>query len=262
MFHSYDWHNYLIHFNISGPLYYVALYVQVMLAAPFLYLGCQKACAASHPLLRHLLNFGLLYLAAVFLNQHTNVLDIILGGGILFGGSYLLLFYIGLLFFFYKERLQSGRSWLHLLISGAALCLWLVFLLHDKGTMEPLKSPNGAVNPPGVEIIVYAVLVAMTIFYAVAILEKIQNRWVCGVLFVMAELGKYSLYIFLYHMLISAYFLARFEAMLTNIWGKRMLYLLCMVMMPVAMGICLKKGKAFLLEAYRGSGKEATDKQQ
>ncbi len=79
--------NQLIHFNASGPHYYALLHVQLLLTSPIL-IGIVRT---NNPLYIFLTAI-LVVVASVFTINRTTILGIFGGGGVLFGGSYLILF--------------------------------------------------------------------------------------------------------------------------------------------------------------------------
>lgn len=85
--------SYLLHFNASDPLYFVALYLQLLLVAPFLAGAIKKIVNYKRPWIWYTVIFMLLLAFSAWSNQYTNILDIRLGGGKLLGGTYLCLFY-------------------------------------------------------------------------------------------------------------------------------------------------------------------------
>ena len=57
-------------------------------------------------------------------------------------------------------------------------------------------------------------------------------------------IGHYSLYIFLYHRLVLDYFLICID--IPNIWIKRVIYIICMLGIPIALKIAVNKMNNFL----------------
>ena len=139
--------NRLIHFNMTAPFYYVLLYFQVILLAPFLY---GVAVLGKRRKYIHLINLGLLFLFSVFANNMTNIMDIYGGGGVLAGGSYLILFYLGMLLKMYAEQLRKLSSLIGCVLSGFLLVLWYRFEFADRFALDQKLRLGNGINPPGI----------------------------------------------------------------------------------------------------------------
>ena len=88
--------NYVIHFDLSGPFYYVLLYLQLMLVNRFLYNILKKNQGKYSIILD--IAIGVVILIICFLTtNYTNILSVYGGGGKVFGGTYLFLFYLGMI---------------------------------------------------------------------------------------------------------------------------------------------------------------------
>lgn len=92
---------------------------------------------------------------------------------------------------------------------------------------------GGGINPPGVTLFVFAILMLLFLYSFFCLLSKGDNKY--GLKFVkfLGSIGENSLYIFLYHRLILDYFL-KVYVHANNIWTKRLIFLLCMIGIPIA----------------------------
>ena len=100
MYHYFDletYFRYIISFNISGPFYFVCLYLQLMFVKKFLYMGMKNST-----LKRDICCFIIVLVISVILTEFTNVFNIYGGGGKLLGGTYLSLFFAGMLMMKYN----------------------------------------------------------------------------------------------------------------------------------------------------------------
>ena len=193
--------NHVIRFNASGPLYYVLLYIQLLVAAPFLFTTCRhagrKAFAAETATVAAVLAL------AAFTTNRTNILGVYGGGGKLFGGTYLVLLYLGMLFGKYAPGIETGKRMagvLALLATCLALA-WLVGAVPRRGVVDRLFPFGNGFNPPSVCLMVYAVLVAIVCFCIGAFVDAGGSGFVGKALHPLAWIGRHTLYVFLYHRL-------------------------------------------------------------
>ena len=236
--------NRLIHFNMTAPFYYVLLYFQVILLAPFLY---GVAVLGKRRKYIHLINLGLLFLFSVFANNMTNIMDIYGGGGVLAGGSYLILFYLGMLLKMYAEQLRKLSSLIGCVLSGFLLVLWYRFEFADRFALDQKLRLGNGINPPGITGIILACLIALTIFYLTDLFEKMQNRVINMGFKLCSVLGRSTLYIFLYHRLFMDYWLGRYCSF-SNIWTKRVVYFGIMILGS----LCIKKLLLLIRQIVKG----------
>lgn len=89
--------NRVILFNASSPLYYVALYIQLIFINVFLYTIIKKCNQCRYSYLYKMIIFILLLFGASLSINYSNILSIYGGGGKLFGGTYVVLSYLGMI---------------------------------------------------------------------------------------------------------------------------------------------------------------------
>ncbi len=92
---------------------------------------------------------------------------------------------------------------------------------------------GGGINPPGVTLFVLAVLVLLVLYSFFLLLSNGHNKYGLKFAKFVGSIGKNSLYIFLYHRLILDYFL-KIYVHINNMWIKRLIFLLCMIGIPIA----------------------------
>ncbi len=225
-----------VHFNVEGSFYFVLIYLQLILAAPIVYqltLFCRRGkwsflCRGVY--LAAAAAFSLLCM------KHTFALETYGGGNYLFGGTYLFLFVMGMIAADMRIRLTSVKSAalasvLSVVVYGGALA----FLLKDRLALdEALFGWTLRVNPPGITMIVYTLAFLFLIFSLCSLGALLGNRAADGVLGVLAWLGKYTLYIYLYHTIILDYLLPRLTFVSEMSFAKTAVYLAGMIGLPVA----------------------------
>lgn len=237
----------VIHFNASGPFYYVLLYLQMIIVAPLL---CQIFVLATRKRYALLVEAAGLILVLAFSYcsmRYTNILSVY-GAGKLFGGTYLVLFYLGMWFAKYLEKINL-KHWMIavLLMVGllGAVLSWQ-FMINNNFALDRIVFPNGGINPPFISIIVYTLFVGMVIFA----LGNIQTK----VLEVVSRLGKHTLHIFLWHFLIKELldmiYLNAAGTVLEQRLIKMILYFVCMIAIPLCIEFVLRRIFAWVKKIY------------
>lgn len=251
----------VIHFNASPPFYYVLLYIQLILISPVLNRVLSVSSKKKNGWLIEMLTFFAVILVSSLTTNYTNILDVSCGGGKLFGGTYLILFYLGMWFGKYCARITLKPA---VALSGSIVSLllsvrWWLFFSNDRMRLDrllPLSLGSGY-NPPSISLIVYAVLITSTVFFAgqipMSFFGGIYKRVFSG----MAYFGKHTLYVFLYHKLLLD-FLYRIDghttgALLDNIWFKRVAYIVGILFISLLIETLLKKTGCFIRTSYKNT---------
>ncbi len=227
----------VLNFRLEGQFYFVLIYLQLVVLSPFLYLvtvyvGKRRA----HWFWRAL------YLAAVggisvFCVEDTFIMDTYGGGRYLFGGTYLFLFVMGMAAAQLEIELKGKKEALiALCISLASLGASLTFLLKDGFALdEAFFGWKLRVNPPGITLTVYSLTVLALAFALCGLVLFIKNRPLERLFRAAAWLGKYTLYVFLYHMIILEGLLPRLPLPADLPRGiLAVIYMTAMVGIPVA----------------------------
>ena len=190
----------LIHFDAAGPLYYVAVYIWLVISTPIL-IGAVEWCSGKHTALRYMTVFTVIILICYFTTNYTNVLDIILGGGNLFAGPWLFIWFIGICIA--KWDFNVGKNVRVCLVSALSIFIvlwqWFFILIGYNMLVQPVFNGNQV-------LMTWANLVeAILIFYWIKLLFETvsmsDNRIYNVFSGVICFLGKHSLYVFLYHIL-------------------------------------------------------------
>lgn len=241
--HGFDFLSYLdhlIHFNIVGAHYFVLLYIQLMAVNGFLFNLLQK-CPKSRNgyICEAFIMLGIIILS-IWTTNHTNILNVFGGGGKLFGGTYLILYYFGMLVM--KHGWLEDTTYIKSITAFVAGgCLW--FILWRYTCINDFKLENympfgNTLNPPGITFMTFGVCMLFITFGMFTLLEQIQCMkkivlFVCG-------LGCHTLYIFLYHSLIESFCTKHMQSLLhNNIWLARVVFFTLMIMGPILIEICI-----------------------
>lgn len=135
--------------------------------------------------------------------SYTNILSVYGGGGKLLGGTYLILLYFGMWFSKYYEKIKinKNQSFILLLLSFSLTAVWAWNLIRN-GTFFDNYLPLGSSrNPPGVTLMVYAILVSFSCYSLEVVMNHYENSVLSKVFTKVSMLGRHTFYIFLYHKL-------------------------------------------------------------
>ena len=171
----------------------------------------------------------------------------------LFGGSYLILFYLGMEFSAHKavfEKIVHRRLWL---LIGAALSFGLAFLIWIIMSKRGLIFDNAwlslaGINPPGITLILYTLCVLGFIYCITKLMEKYTNIIVVKILDCLDFLGSHTLYIFLYHRLFLDYLL---KGHLTgSVIANWLVFFAVMIGGSLIIEFLMRKISAFVIYSY------------
>lgn len=194
-------------FSASGPFYYFAFYLQYLLIGPLL-VKLVKICSGKNG--SNWLNamwFGLIVVIATLCVQYSRLGNIFAGGNMLFGGTHLIMFYLGILLAGTESRFSKVlkhmlvRVLLTVLTVGWGYAYINGYLPFD-GWLEKLWYEG--VNPPGLSLMVLATLVMLT---GMAWFRDVNNR--TGLLSPITWIGQNTLFVFMFHILVMEILLDR-----------------------------------------------------
>lgn len=207
--HSFDFELYLHHvrnFDISPPYYFVLLYLQLMLCNRVIY--NVLTWSTRHERLKDCIVFLLMAIVALLSVRRSSIFNAFGGAGMLFGGTYLVLYYTGMLIQKYDilntTEAPSGKR--RVVLIGVVLCLG-IFAWRQSYTQEGILRLWSGINPPGILIMCYALSVLLL---CQALFSGSRNKLYGGVVRMLCYVGNHSLWIFLYHKLILAYALEKY----------------------------------------------------
>lgn len=236
----------LIRFDASAPFYFVAFFLQLIIVAPglaYLLNKCQKLKAKWIGYATLLI---VMITIAILSVKYTSFGEIYGGGHYLFGGSYLIVFFLGMLFAHLGMPIYRKRHYeMVALVAFVVLATGMMVGLILKGTWLDCHQVFGmGLNPPGITLILYSMAVIAVLML---LFSRMEHSTVKGLFFLtesVAKIGSYSLYIFLYHLL----FMEMMEAAARRIgfgiqWIKCVVYMPIMVLGPVALTKLYRYGK-------------------
>ena len=253
-FHFVNYLTRVIHFNASAPFYYVLLYLQLLFLAPVLYSLLRYADRFKYAVAVEVIGLIAVLVISSWTTNYSNIMGVYGGGGKLFGGTYLILLYLGMLFGKHYKKNSVNKIVLVIvfIISTTLTVLWWNFISVDKCQIDAHIPYGRGFNPPSLSFGLYAILMACTIYLLERVLSfSTQLTKVFGT---VSVLGKHTLYIFLYHrMFLDVVFPRFFERtgiVISNIWVMRMVYFTCMVGGSIVIEIILERIHSLLKKTY------------
>lgn len=242
----------IIHFDMSAPFYYVALYLQLVIVSPIIYLLLTKFDTLKYRWVYYIFLLVLILLISSLTTNYTNILSIYGGGGKLFGGNYLFLLFLGMCFSKLISNINIKQIYYYFsLILGLILCfMWFKFIKHNSFELDSRIPFGPGLNPPSISLCTYALLIALTVYSLCKIIEPYSNIVPVKILSTISQLGKHTLYIFLYHHLfldeIIPHISNYFGIVISNMWLKRLVYFTIMISGSIAIEILFKCIKQLL----------------
>lgn len=224
---------YLIGFNICGPFYFVLLYLQLMLINKFLFQILRYTSQKKNGIIYDMLFFIVIIAVAYYAMNHSNILSVYGGGGVLFGGTYLILYYVGMLFAKYDvfrilctSENKRAFNWIMMAGSVISAVAWWRFECIDQYLIDT-KIPFGmGKNPPSISSSIMSILVMFGCFFTYTALNKVQLF--SKIMSVFCYIGIHSLYIFLYHPFVLEILLKPYISF-NNTWVNRIAYMVIMI---------------------------------
>ena len=259
MFKSFDlekYINYVIHFNISGPFYYILLYVQLLLISPIIY---SLLNASEGGMGKKILFWGGVIAIASLSTNYTNILSVY-GSGKLFGGTYLMLFCIGMCFAKYIGRIWMDKvpAVMCFMVGLILTITWCRLVQINRGQIDAFFPFGRGINPPSVSFCIYAILIAFTLFCFEVLLTAYNFSRIKRVFGGIAFWGKYTLHIFLWHCffleIVFPFAKNQTGILIGNMWLKRIVYMLVMILGSILIGSIFDKMHYFFVSAYQKTG--------
>lgn len=205
-FHFATYLNRIIYFNASEPFYYVLLYIQLLVLVPVLYSVLKYADKFNHGIIVEVVGLVIVLVISSWTTNYSNVLNVYGGGGLLFGGTYLILLYLGMLFGKHYEKKSINKIVLviALFLSIAMTVLWWNFISVNQCKIDAYIPFGGGVNPPSISLGLYAIFMASVIY----LLEMVLcfRTQLIKIFEIISVLGKHTLYIFFVSSLVFRFF--------------------------------------------------------
>lgn len=179
----------------NGHMYYLVFYFQLIMIAPVLVKLYEKC--GENQWKQGLFLAGSAILSYLF--QRYALFEMFaLGGRFLFGGSYFFVFSLGIYFYFHIDLLDRMAA------KAAAIVISLMmlgYIVYKEWCFDWWS------NPPCIKVIIYTVVIFLLSYSAVTLVQKLLENMETGIIGRgLAEtfclIGRYSLYIYLWHMIL------------------------------------------------------------
>ena len=227
----------LLHFNASGPMYYVAVYIQLLIISPVL-IGVIDRCEKRKWLC---IPFWMItFCIAASTTLYSNLFDIAIGGGNLFAGPWILFWVLGMCIKNVQKNIEIKPEMQKWVIVGMTLIiiLWQYVFVNKGVNLELGSMFHGTQVGMTWANAFETVLIFFWFRYAVEIFKRNAGNIGKQIIKPLDFTGRYTLYIFLYHMLFLSFYIKNLE-----ISAKYMNRWLCLVFIfvgPVIWGLILK----------------------
>lgn len=178
--------------------------------------------------------------AAICIN-YTYILPVWGGGMYLFGGTYLLLYYSGVLLAS-SEIFNKYKK--YVVVCGCSIILWLLWWSLRCMALLPIDRMmiswwGDGFNPPSIELMIFAYITLLICWSGIKLIE---NRVFFGkIVNIMAMGGRYTFYIFMYHLLVRDIMIQYFPIITKNIWLLRVGTFIPMIILPTLVAYFAKK---------------------
>ena len=259
IYNSFDFETFLsniIRFNMSLPFYYVLLYIQLVIFSPIIYYFFDKTKNKKLEILYEIIGFIAILAFSIPISNKTNILGVYGGGGKLFGGTFLILLYIGMWFgkHYNKIKLNVIASVLLSIVFLSGTIGWWLFISYDKCHIDSYLPWIYAFNPPSFSFCFYGILITATLFCIDSLISKFPNSFIWKPINVLAFIGKHTLYIFLFHRFFLDIVFPRYIPVLTQFhigWIKTLCYFSGMILGSLLIELLVEKAYKFISNSYK-----------
>ncbi len=249
----------LVHFDIANHFYYILVYIQLVLITPVVFSVFRRTDSKNNATLWKILVFIIIIFISYLTTNYTYILNVYGGGKRLFGGTFLILFYIGMWFAdFYEKKALKKQHFIVLFITSAILLvIWMCFISLNQYNFDKLFPFGNGLNPPGVTLCIYSFLILLTISSLGNLLSFYPNSFLNKGFRAFSSVGKHTLYMYLYHWLI----LRNIFPKLSEKYGyffinknlTRFLIIMTSIIVPIVIEYIMKNILKFLKNCYENT---------
>ena len=151
--HFFDLRTYFLHiifFDTRMAYYFVLLYIQIMVLNRILF-GILRRIPENRCVIYEIVIFAVMAVLSGITTNYSNILNAYGGGGKLFGGTYMILFYIGMLLSKHSVFGQLKKTIHYVPIFVGAGAIWIIYwrltCLYGNALDQFVPLGNG-INPP------------------------------------------------------------------------------------------------------------------
>ncbi|MCR4924811.1 MAG: acyltransferase [Clostridiales bacterium] len=230
--------DYAIHFSGSAQFYFILFYAQLILISRVLYAIIYACKTSKNNILCYIVSILFMSFVCAFLYRHSFVLEVHGGGKFLFGASFLLLYFVGMIFGAYYKDVKWNK-WVALIVFCCSIIatFFYAYYLYKKGfTIDnTIIKVFGNGNPPGLNSMFFAFLVCLVGWSANEFIDGFSLAFAFKFRTGFAILGRHTLYVFLMHCFVYAFFFnSKYGRVLgDNIWIRRCFYIPAEIFLPI-----------------------------
>lgn len=217
--------NYYYVLTLDGMGYFVVFFIQLKIITPLLlsiFKKCDKQC---HPWVWHCITLFIILIVSLILMKYCRVFPFYGGGAYLFGGTYLFIYYVGIVLGSSRIFEIKNKNIIFVIFCVSLIaCMSFVYLqISSNFYFNRVFSTvlGEGLNPPGLFISVYSVLVLMVCYAFFTIVESISVTFIKKIIICISILGRNSLYIYMYHLLIRKIIFGLFPGVANNLMMLR-----------------------------------------
>lgn len=242
--------------EFTSPFYFIVFYLQLILVSRCLYRIINWTEGKKWYKIWFIFELVIALLFSAICIQYTYILPVHGGGQYLFGGTYFMIYYLGMIIGRYYQEVKWNQtiSLVVCIISAITMSCWVLFISNNRLAIDNKLKYFGGFNPPGISFITYAILVFVFGWSLDNVINLFNLKRIRRIESYISTIGKYSLYIFLFHLLIINNIRNSQIGILierANIWIIRLVYLVAVIIISIGIGWiiekCLLKKNVFLL---------------
>lgn len=234
----------ILDFTASGPFYFIGFYILLSLWAPFLY-SIIKYIIYKNISIKYKLLQGIFVFILIWLIGYKSI-----GKMELFGESYLFVYACGLLIGQVKAPILRKVYFIpaFILLAVGFISTKRFYWARIAGTYNYSEgvnffTPKLQLNPPNVSIILYSFGVIAVAYLVFEFCNNSKISFIKWIVKPLSVLGKYSMDIFLWHLLIRNYLNRYFFWMEKNVF-KWIIYYCSMFIIPILVRCLYNKVKS------------------
>lgn len=197
----------IITFTAAAPFYFILFFSQLIIVSPILYLFLKKIENIKKIYIKLsllILMLALLTELGLIFTKYTFVLPVHGAGKYVLGGSFLPIFFMGMIFMSFNFEIKTLRF--NIILTSLSLIVLLIFFIK-------MCDPNSYVNklnmifsiwdknPTGTVIFIYTFLIFLTFWSFYILCQRLASDKFMKIFKPLEQCGKYSMNIFLYHLL-------------------------------------------------------------
>lgn len=238
----------LLHFNATGPLYYVAVYIQLLVVSPVL-IGIIEKCK-NHKWL-FIISWIVVIGIGALTTHYTNLFDIVIGGGNLFAGPWIVFWFLGMCIKYLEQNVavkQEMEKWIVIGLT-ASIVVWQYVFVNKRLNLELGSLYHGTQVGMTWANAFETVLLFFWFKYVVELCERYKGNVVATIINVFDFMGRYTLYIFLYHMLFISLYRAYLEIPIYEV--NRWACLFFIMVGSIILGLIFKRLRMYFINLLK-----------